>query len=277
MSVRITVLSDNTVKSPGLLGEHGLSFLIESGDESLLLDTGEGYVLRHNADKLKVDLERVGKVVLSHGHYDHTGGLKAVLASGSGKAVFGHPDMFGKKVALLKGKRLAIGIPHRREELEQLGATFHLSKDPVEVAHGIVTTGQVPRVTDFEEVDKTLHVEEGGEIVRDELHDDLSLILDSPQGLVLLLGCCHTGVINTLWRAINLTGKRRFAAVIGGMHLMSAGEKQLTQTIHTLRSFEIDRIFPCHCTGAKASIRLWNALGEDRVYFAGVGDRWTFE
>jgi len=271
------MLSDNTVKTPGLLGEHGVSFLIESGDESLLLDTGEGSVLRHNVDKLKVDLQRVGKVVLSHGHYDHTGGLKAVLASGSEKAVFGHPDLFGKKVAIRKGKRLAIGIPYRREELEQLGATFHLSKDPVEVADGIMTTGAIPRVTDFEEVDKTLHVEEGGERVRDELRDDLSLIVDTPQGLVLLLGCCHAGVINTLWRVIGLAGKRRFAAVIGGMHLVSVGEKQLTQTIHTLRSFEIDRIFPCHCTGAKASIRLWNALGEDRVYLAGVGDRWTFE
>lgn len=276
MNVRITVLSDNTVNHPGLMGEHGLSFLIERGDKVLLFDTGQGQVLRTNAERLKIDLSRVRNVVLSHGHYDHTGGLKTVLAQGREVSVFAHPEVLGKKLSIRKGQRRAIGIPWSQAELEHAGAVFHLSTEPMDVADGMMTTGQVRRITEFEDVDPAFYVEQDGKVVHDDLMDDLSLIVDTPQGLVLLLGCCHAGVINTLWRVVDLTGTRRFAAVIGGMHLTSAKEKRLHQTIHALRAFDIQRLVPGHCTGLRGFIRLWNELGEDTVHAVGVGDRWSF-
>lgn len=276
MDVCITVLSDNTVNRMELMAEHGLSFLIERGDEVLLFDTGQGQVLQRNAERLKIDLGGVQKVVLSHGHYDHTGGLKTVLALGGDVSVFGHPEVLGKKLSIRKNKRRAIGIPWAQAELEEAGAAFHLSAEPMEVTDGVMTTGAVRRITEFEDVDPAFHVEQDGRVVHDDLLDDLSLIVETPQGLVLLLGCCHAGVINTLWRVVDLMGTRRFAAVIGGMHLVSAKEKRLSQTVHALRAFDIQRLFPCHCTGLQAFIRLWNKLGKDKVSAVGVGDRWSF-
>jgi len=277
MSIHIPVLSENTAGGMGLMAEHGFSLLVERDRERVLFDTGQGLVLTHNAKKLDVDLNAVEKIVLSHAHYDHTGGLKAVLASGGKKEIFGHPALFERKVVVREGKRRVIGVPYGSEELEGLGATFHLSEKPVEVADGVMTTGQVPRTTAFEQVDARFQVEKDGVLTHDEILDDLSLILRSSEGLVLLLGCCHAGLINTLRHVVQLTGERRFAAVIGGTHLVSADEARMARTIEALRSFEIERLFVGHCTGMKAVIGLWNAFGADRVGFMSVGSRWTFE
>jgi len=277
MSIHITVLSEDTAGGMGLMAEHGFSLLVEWDRERVLFDTGQGLVLTHNAQALDVDLSAVEKIVLSHAHYDHTGGLKAVLALGGKKEVFGHPALFERKVVVREGKRLDIGFPQSREELEVLGAAFHLSEKPVEIADGVMTTGQVTRTTAFEQVDALFQVERNGALTHDEILDDLSLILRSSEGLVLLLGCCHAGLINTLRHVVQLTGERHFRAVIGGTHLISADEARMVRTIEALRSFEIERLFVGHCTGMKAMISLWNAFGADRVGFMSVGTRWTFE
>ncbi|MCK5327784.1 MAG: MBL fold metallo-hydrolase [Candidatus Latescibacteria bacterium] len=275
MSIHITVLSEDTAGGMGLMAEHGFSLLVERGGERALFDTGQGLVLSHNAKVLDVDLSAVEKIVLSHAHYDHTGGLKAALASGK-KNIFGHPALFERKIVLREGERLDIGCPKSREELEGLGAVFHLSETPVQIADGITTTGQVPRTTAFEQVDALFQVEKNGARTHDDIPDDLSLILRSSEGLVLLLGCCHSGLINTLRHVVQLTGERHFASVIGGTHLISADETRMARTIEALRSFEIDRLIVGHCTGMNAMIHLWNAFGSDRVGFMAVGSRWEF-
>ena len=277
MSIRITVLSENAAGGMGLMAEHGLSLLIERDGKRVLFDTGQGLVLMHNAKKLDVDLIAVEKIVLSHAHYDHTGGLKALLVSGGKKEVFGHPALFDRKVVVREGKRRVIGVPYGREELEGLGATFHLSAKPVEVADGLMTTGEIPRTIAFEKVDALFQVEKNGALTHDEILDDLSLILRSSEGVVLLLGCCHAGLINTLRHVMQITGERRFAAVIGGTHLVSTNETRMARTIEALRSFDIERLLVGHCTGMKAVIGLWNAFGANRVGFMSVGSRWTFE
>jgi 7,8-dihydropterin-6-yl-methyl-4-(beta-D-ribofuranosyl)aminobenzene 5'-phosphate synthase len=277
MSLKITVLSENSAGGMGLMAEHGLSLLVERNGERVLFDTGQGLVLRHNAEKLGVDLSTVEKIVLSHAHYDHTGGLKAVLAGGGEKEIFGHPVLFDRKVAVREGSRRTVGIPYGREELEGLGAIFHLSAKPVEVAHGVMTTGEIPRTVAFEQVDALFQVEQNGALAHDEIRDDLSLILRSSDGVVLLLGCCHAGLINTLGHVVQITGERRFKAVIGGTHLVSADKARTALTIEALRSFDIERLFVGHCTGMKAVIGLWNALGAERVNFMSTGKRWTFE
>ncbi len=276
MSNHITVLSEDTAGGMGLMAEHGFSLLVERDGERVLFDTGQGLVLSHNAKVLDVDLSAVEKIVLSHAHYDHTGGLKELLASGRKRSIFGHPAVFDRKVVLREGKRLDIGCPQSREELEGLGAVFHLSEKPVQIADGITTTGQVPRTTAFEQVDTLFQVEKDGDLTHDDIPDDLSLILRSSEGLVLLLGCCHSGLINTLRHVVQLTGERHFTSVIGGTHLISADEARMARTIEALRSFEIERLIVGHCTGMNAMIHLWNAFGADRVGFMTVGTRWSF-
>ena len=276
MSIHITVLSENTAGRMGLMAEHGFSLLVERDGERVLFDTGQGLVLSHNAKVLDVDLSAVEKIVLSHAHYDHTGGLKELLASDGKKTVFGHPALFDRKIVLRQGERIDIGCPQSREELEELGAVFHLSEKPMEIADGMTTTGRVPRITAFEQVDALFQVEKDGALTHDDIPDDLSLILRSSEGLVLLLGCCHSGLINTLRHVVQLTRERHFASVIGGTHLISADETRMARTIEALRDFDIERLIVGHCTGINAMIHLWNAFGSDRVEFMTTGSRWRF-
>ncbi len=160
MNYRITVLCENSVGPlSGTLGEHGFSALIEpSGGEPLLFDTGQGLTLLHNARRMNRDLSTVTRVVLSHGHYDHTGGLKPLLDEYGPKRVFSHPSVFKPRYRVKDtGESYPITIPASREELEAAGASFDLSSEFRVIAPGIYLTGEVPRVTDFETGDQGLY------------------------------------------------------------------------------------------------------------------------
>lgn len=258
MPFRITILCENTVASlSGTLGEHGFSALIEpSAGEPLLFDTGQGATLLHNARRMNRDLSLVRRVVISHGHYDHAGGLLPLLqASGSGE-VYGHPGIFAPRHRLKdSGERIPIGMPHDRNELEAAGALFNLSADFREIAPGMYLTGQIPRLTAFETGDQGLFCGCGGR-EPDSAPDNQSLVLDTPQGLVILLGCCHAGLINTLAHVANMTGRREVHAVIGGTHLGFCSADQLERTLAALKRSGIRKLVPGHCTGFAAAARL---------------------
>lgn len=258
MKTRITVLCENSVGPiSGTLGEHGFSALIEpEGGVPLLFDTGQGLTLLHNARRMNKDLSKVKQVVISHGHYDHAGGLKPLLEECGPKVVYGHPDIFKPRFRVKDAAECyPIGIPVGRDELESAGATFDLSKDFREVASGIFLTGAVPRVTAFEIGDQGLYCDCGGK-APDNTPDDQSLLLETGKGLVLVLGCCHAGLINTLEHVANMTGRRDVYAVIGGTHLGFCGQEQLGATIAALRGMGIRKLAASHCTGFAASARL---------------------
>lgn len=262
MKIRITILCDNSVGPlSGTLGEHGFSALIEpSGGAPLLFDTGQGMTLLHNARRMNKDLSLVKKVVISHGHYDHVGGLKPLLEDCGAKQVFGHPAIFRPRYRVKDtGECYPIGIPAGREELEAAGASFDFSKEYRAIAPGAFMTGEVPRVTDFETGDQGLYCDCAGQ-EPDATPDDQSLVLESEKGLVLLLGCCHAGLVNTLEHVANMTGRRDIYAVIGGTHLGFCSQEQIGATVNALRALGIKKLAASHCTGFTAAARLSREL-----------------
>ena len=263
MGMTILTLVENTVQKLGLIAEHGLSFLIAAPGGDILFDTGQGFALIPNARRMIIDLRRISSVVLSHGHCDHTGGLSQFMAEIGPRSVFAHPSAFSRKYSNKLGEFRSIGVPESREALEHAGMQFRTCTQPVVVAPGVLATGPIPRVTDFEQVPPHFLTDapDGSGIVQDFLEDDQALILDQRDGPVLVLGCGHSGIANTLLYATELTGTNRFSMVIGGTHLIDAEETRLEQTLEFLRQFEIMRIAPCHCTGPRGQFALWQRYG----------------
>jgi len=261
MKYRITILCENSVGSiSGTLGEHGFSALIEWDTGSLLFDTGQGFTLLHNAQRMNKNLHGLKDVALSHGHYDHSGGLLPLLRTCGPKQIFGHPAVFTPRYRYKDtGECLSLGMPYPKEYLEGQGAYFNLSDQYREIVPNIFMTGHVPRTTGFETGDSGLFTDTCG-CTRDPFDDDQSLVIAADQGLVVLLGCCHAGLINTLEHVAAKTGRRDIHAVIGGTHLGFCNSQQLDQTVQQLRQWQIRKLAVSHCTGFTAAARLKQEL-----------------
>ena len=281
MPIRITTLSENTAARMGLLAEWGLSILIRVDDCEVLLDTGQGISAAYNATVLGIDLSRVERIVLSHGHRDHTGGLLHILRLMRKQVeVIGHPDIWVAKYALRPGRKEEyVGVPFPREAAESSGASFNLTREPVWIRENIVASGEIPMLTEYETIDPGLCVKEpcperseGTELKPDALRDDQAVFIKSERGLIVILGCAHRGVINTLKYAQKLTGVEAIYAVIGGTHLMAASSERINLTVAALKRLDIQRLGVSHCTGLPASAILAREFGE-AFFFNNVGTR----
>ncbi len=272
MKLKITTLSENTAGLGSFLGEWGLSILVETEDLSLLLDTGQSISAGYNADILGVDLRRISQIVLSHGHFDHTGGLSQILRKiGKKTEILAHPDVWADKYSSREGQeRKYIGIPHRRQELESLGANFRLIIESTKISDNIMTTGEIPMVTRFEKIEPYLKVKEDSVFQPDRLLDDQALIITTEAGLVVILGCAHRGIINTLYHARQLTGVKKIHTVLGGCHLMDASEERIRLTIAALKEMGIQKLGVSHCTGLSAACLMAREFG-DRFFFNNAG------
>ena len=273
MKTRVTILCENSVGIPfGVVGEHGFACLIETDKGDYLFDTGQGFGIVTNALALGKDLKRIEAVMISHGHYDHTGGLPAVLKLKGSVPVYGHPGMFFERYWSKDGEKRYIGIPYRRPFLESLGARFQLNTGMVEVGPGVYLTGEIPRATPFEKSDAnmTVHPPGADPIHPDPIQDDLSLIVDSDKGLILILGCAHAGMVNIINYTLEKMDRDRIHAIIGGTHLGFSSEDQFDETIRVIDQYRIERIGVSHCTGLAKAATLFNLLG-DRFFFGSVG------
>jgi 7,8-dihydropterin-6-yl-methyl-4-(beta-D-ribofuranosyl)aminobenzene 5'-phosphate synthase len=275
ISVTCLVANEVAFASP-FRGEHGLAFLIQTPDAAVLFDTGQTpQVLAHNLEAAGIRLEQATHLVLSHGHYDHTGGLPHVLDRMDRPVVIAAPGVFENK---LSGRHIPpkpIGLPMPRAELEAK-TRLSLRGEPTPIGRFITLTGPIARETDFEAVDGKLLHEEDGRIEPDPLHDDQALVLEAPQGLAVVLGCCHAGLINTL-RQVRRISPRPITAVLGGSHLQPAGAPQIAATINALRTEfpSIDTFRLNHCTGWQALVSLRDAFGEKVQPFA-AGEKLEF-
>ena len=272
MKLRLTTLSENTANMGELLAEGGLSILIETGEVNILFDTGKSVSVSHNASTLGIDLSKIDKIVLSHGHYDHTGGLRQILGRMKKEVeIIAHPDIWKAKYSRRQGQDdRYIGIPFQRQQLESLGARFTLTTKPVRITDNIMTTGEVPMVTDYEEIDPNLFVKEADVWEPDRLPDDLALIINTGPGLVVVSGCAHRGIINTLYHAQRLTGIKEINTVLGGSHLSGASEERVWQTIAALKELNVQRLGLCHCTGLPVAALIAQEFG-DKFFFNNTG------
>ena len=276
-SIRITALIDNTTHYEGpIWAENGISLLLEVPelDVVVLVDTGiTGEALLNNAEVLGIDLSEVKYVFLTHNHYDHTGGLLKLLTHvNSNPLIIAHPEVFSPKYAILPSLGLNeltyTGPPYSLGELER-HAEVILSRDPVPLAKDVMTTGEIPRKNDFEIV-RGFYKVEGGKFVTDELPDDQALVVRMRDGLVILLGCGHSGVVNTVARAISLTGEDRIKAIIGGFHLIDASDERIERTVEALKEYNPEILVPMHCTGFRAKSKLASQLRDSfRELYAG--------
>lgn len=272
--MKITIICENTVGRRVGLGEHGFSAFIETNGGNYLFDTGSGHSVVRNSLELNKDLRTIKKIFLSHGHFDHTGGLPEVLKLTGKVDVHAHSSVFLDRIHLIKENEKEIkkfvGLPYKKRYLESLGANFIFNKDFMEVEKGVFMTGEVPRKTSFEKPDPVLFAEIDGKISQDVFSDDQSLILDSERGLILILGCAHSGMINIINYVADRTGKDKFYAILGGTHLDFLTPEQLEESVKILRKMKIEKIGVCHCTGMRAAFRLQQEFG-DRFFYGHVG------
>lgn len=269
--LKITTLVDNnSLLGSSFWAEHGLSFLIEADGEKILFDTGQSAnVIAHNLDKLKEDLNDLKYVVLSHGHYDHTGGLEEIARRAENATVFAHPNVFddkyGKKGIFYK----PIGMPYKKNKLKN-SFEFHLNKHDSEIIEGIRTTGQIPRATVFEYVPEMYYVKKNEGYIKDDIFDDQALILDTQKGIIVILGCAHSGVVNTLLRVKEITQKKEIWGLFGGTHLGAVKEEGLRPTTNILKKFKIQTIGLSHCSGANTFLYFSKVFGE-KVFLNSAG------
>jgi len=272
--MRITILCENLVGRLVGSGEHGFSAFIEMEKGNYLFDTGSGRSIVPNSLTLNKDLKSIRKIFLSHGHYDHTGGLSEVLQLKGKVDVHAHPHVFLDRIAVLKeeGREIKrfIGIQYKKSYLESLGAHFVFNTDFTEVEKGLFLTGEVPRQTNFEKADPRLFSEMDGAMTNDLFLDDQSLILDTEKGIILILGCAHSGMINIIHHVVNKMGKEKFHAILGGTHLDFLTPEQLEESIKSLKRMDIGKIGVSHCTGMRAAFRLQQEFG-DRFFYGCVG------
>ena len=257
--ISLTVLVENTARGTGILGEHGLSYWLDTGTHRVLFDTGQGTALVSNASRLGVDLSQANAIVLSHGHYDHTGGLEAALAAAPDAGLFLHPAAtHAKFIAANAGKGRCISTPFMEtESFRTPDRKVVAQRDPCEVVPGVWMTGEIPLENTFEDTGGPFFLDEALKHP-DPLLDDQSLFIKTKNGLVVILGCAHSGVVNTLRHIQKLTGENRIHTIIGGLHLEAASPDRINATIAVLRSFVPERLGFCHCTGFGATVRLWN-------------------
>ena len=257
--ISLTILVENTARGPGILGEHGLAWWVDTGTHRVLFDTGQGMALANNSTRLGVDLGRAEAIILSHGHFDHVGGLEAALDASPAAPLFLHPRASEPKfmgtdpaVALRISTTFVESESFRRKNRRVVTL-----REPCEVVPGVWATGEIPRTNDFEDAGGPFYLD-AALTQPDPLLDDQALYLPTPQGVIVICGCAHAGVVNTLNHVARLTGGAPVRALFGGLHLENASPRRMEETVRALHACRPHQIGCCHCTGLAAIRRLWD-------------------
>lgn len=235
----------------GLVAEHGLSIWVEADGSRILFDTGQGRALRPNTERTRNDPAKADFLVLSHGHYDHTGAVDYVLQQSPEIQVFAHPAILRRRYSIYPGKKpkdISM-LPEQRLLIKNLRDS-HLSwiNSPLQIAPGVYLTGPIPRIHPLEDTGGPFFLDPAGE-QPDIIPDDLAMWIETPKGLLVVCGCCHSGLINTIDYIRQTSGESRIFGIVGGLHLKNSSAERLASTTEALREWNPEIIVPCHCTG----------------------------
>lgn len=262
MMAKIICVIDNAAKKDtDLQSEHGLAFWIETEHGILLFDTGQTVdVLFHNLNVLGLSPQDIDMLALSHAHYDHTGGLEAILSRNTKLSLYAHTDIFRARFSYQKEEYRSIGLAIKQSDLSKR-ITMKLSNAPTEIVPNLWTTGEIVERPEPIGGSAHLFICNGSDWLPDPYRDDQSLVLKTTAGLVLICGCCHAGILNTLFHVERIFGGP-ILAVIGGTHLMSAEDPYLDHVIHVFNERFPNLTFHLnHCTGENAFKKLKHAFG----------------
>ncbi|HEX3012209.1 MAG TPA: MBL fold metallo-hydrolase [Syntrophomonadaceae bacterium] len=262
MEIAVTILVENSTPVPGLYGEYGFAALVDVNNRKYLFDTGSADALFANADAMQVNLAEITDVIISHGHFDHTGAMPRLISLGGIKHIYAHPDIFSHRLLPLgNGKTKDIGSRFDLEQVEKAGITMVYTEEFTELAPGINVTGMIPRLNTYEDTGGKFKVESEGKLEDDMLNDDMAMVIKHPDGLIIISGCAHSGIINTIEYAVKMTEEKRVLAFIGGTHLITAAQQRLDDTVQALKEIKPINLILSHCTGFHAAARLYHEFG----------------
>ena len=252
------------------LAEHGLSMLVHTGKKLYLFDTGQTGAVIHNLGLLGIHPSQLDGIILSHGHYDHTGGILHVLTHAKKKIpVYANQEIFLPRFSRSQDNVSFIGLPYQQKLLESLGADFKFLQAPFLLDDNLWISGPVPRATE-EKGDGRLIVTRNGKEIADSVPDDLSLYYTTPNGLVVICGCAHAGILNILKYGFELTHQKQLEGIIGGTHLGGVSHEQCLKSIKEIERLNPKFVAANHCTGFTVMADLKDSL-EDRFIPAFVG------
>ena len=266
--MRVSCIVDDAVqRSSPFWGEHGVAFLIETEGRRVLFDAGQsGTVLLRNLKLLDVDPATIDAVAISHAHYDHTGGLPVLLKHlRPSTPLYAAPDLFRERFSRRQGETQDVGLRMARAELaEQM--TLTLSATPQEIVPGVWTTGVILERPEPEGSSDYHLMREVGAFVADAYRDDMALVLQTSGQLILLCGCCHAGLLNTLAH-VKCVFESPISVIAGGLHLTSATDDGLQHVGEVLAAMPaLQRVYPNHCSGEAAFVALTQILGPSVVH-----------
>ncbi len=262
-NLAIRIIVDDECRD-GLGREHGMALWIGYGGKHVLFDTGQSDLLVKNAELMGINLSQTDAIVISHGHYDHTGGLPSALNAASKAKVYLHPAAIEMKFSKKDSGVKSIGMSELVRNAVQ-GDRVVWTSLPTEVFPGMFVTGQVPRTNDFEDAGEAFYLDQDCSTV-DEVLDDQTMFIQSAKGLVVVFGCAHAGVINTLDYICKVTGTNKVYAVLGGMHLLKGDSKRIGKTIEGIKRYGVRQIVPLHCTGKEAVESFRAVFGEKCIF-----------
>ncbi|MGA2914368.1 MAG: MBL fold metallo-hydrolase [Methanoregula sp.] len=263
--MKLTVLADNnTLIDHYLMGESGLSFLIETEGKKLLFDTGYSDVFIRNAQKMGTSLCDLDYIVLSHGHLDHTWGLvhlvKYFTEAAIEKRQVRNPELVAHPWCFYPRPKppLSNSGSLLTEAVAGLQFPLRLSRMPLWLTKNLVFLGEIDHIFDFERVDtgKRKIVMANGTIEPDQIHDDSALACRTPAGLVIITGCSHAGICNIVQHARAVCSENRVIDIIGGLHLLTPSPSRLKKTGEYLRHLKLQALHACHCTSLSSKIAL---------------------
>lgn len=255
-----TLMDNNALDQKGLVSEHGFSCLVEHEDTAIVFDTGATGAFLGNASVLGKDLSRTTHVVLSHGHYDHTGGVRSLVANfdTSRMDLWTGPGFFDQKYSMKDGQRVFKGSDFDRQFVEsRFDHVRTVTSSSMMIAPGVFLIHNFNRIHQFETINPKFMVERDGRFGPDDFSDEVMLAIEGDSQVVLIVGCSHPGILNMVEHAIHLLGKPVYA-LLGGIHLSDASEERIIRVTDSLAAMHIEMLGISHCTGDAAAKRLRN-------------------